>query len=117
LLDFLFELAVDVGVLVFRGQGILKLRAYYVSLFGSDIGKDMEEVGRGGEDEGRGLGAVDVEAGGGVITSWTGVIPGVVGTIQVVLDDLIGSGNIDLVSVVDLGPIGNGKGRGDDEGW
>jgi hypothetical protein len=28
----------------------LKLRAYNISLFGGDIGKDVEEVGRGGDE-------------------------------------------------------------------
>jgi hypothetical protein len=39
-----------------------------------------------------------------------------VGTIKIVLDDLVGDGNIDLVGVVDLRPISNGEGRGDDKG-
>jgi hypothetical protein len=52
-----------------------------------------------------------------VITTWAGVVPGVVGTIEVVLDDLVGSGDVDLVGVVDLRPVSNRKGGGDDEGW
>ena len=51
-----------------------------------------------------------------MITTRAGVIPGVVGTIEVVLDDLAGGGDVDLVGVVDLRPIGNRKGRGDDKG-
>jgi hypothetical protein len=107
---------VDVGILVFRGWGILKLGAYNVSLFGSNIGKDVEEVGWGGNDGGRGQGAIGIKACGGAITIWAGVIPSVVRTIEVVLDDLVGSGNVDLISVVDLGPIGNREGGGDDKG-
>jgi hypothetical protein len=48
--DNFLELLVDVLVLVFGGRGVLELRAYYVSLFGGDVGKDVEEVGRGGDD-------------------------------------------------------------------
>jgi hypothetical protein len=51
-----------------------------------------------------------------MITIWAGVIPGVVGTIEVVLDDLVGGSDVDLVSVVNLGPIGNREGGGDDKG-
>jgi hypothetical protein len=108
---------VDVLVLVFGGWGVLKLRAYNVSLFGSNVGEDVEEVGRGGDDGGRGAGAISVGARGRVITSWTWVIPGIVGTIEVVLDNLVGGGDVNLVGVVDLGPISNRKGRGDDKGW
>jgi hypothetical protein len=52
-----------------------------------------------------------------VVATWARIIPGVVGAIEVVLDNLVGSGNVDLVSVVDLRPIGNRKGGGDDKGW
>jgi hypothetical protein len=45
LLDDFFKLVVDVGILVFRDWGVLKLRAYNVSLLGSYIGKNMEEIG------------------------------------------------------------------------
>jgi hypothetical protein len=114
--DFL-ELEVDVRVLVFGGWGVLKLGAYNVSLFGGDIGKDMEEVRRGGDDGGWGVGAVCIEARSGAVTPWTRVIPGVVRTVQVFLDDLVGGGNVDLVSVVDLGPVSNGKDGGDNKGW
>jgi hypothetical protein len=44
MLNDFFKLKVDVGVLMFRGWGVLKLGAYYVSLLGGNIGKDMEEV-------------------------------------------------------------------------
>jgi hypothetical protein len=117
LLDNFFELEVDVGVLMFGGQGILKLRAYYVSLLGGDVGEDVEEIGQGGDDGGRGARAVLVAVRGEVVTTWAGVIPGIVGAIQVVLDDLIGGGDVDLINVVDLRPVGNGKGGGDNEGW
>jgi hypothetical protein len=72
---------VDVRILVLEGRGVLKLGAYDVSLLGGDISKDVEEVGWGGDDGGRGSGAVDVEACSGAFTTWAGVIPGVVGTI------------------------------------
>jgi hypothetical protein len=116
LFDDFLGLEVDVRILVFGGWGVLKLEAYDVSLFSSDVGKDVEKVGQGGDDGGWGVGAVCVEARGGAVTTWAGVIPGVVGTIQVFLDDLVGSGDIDLVGVVDLRPVGNGKGRGDNKG-
>jgi hypothetical protein len=53
LLDDFFELQVDIGILVLRGQGILKLGAYNVSLLGSDVGEDVEKVGQG-DDRGWG---------------------------------------------------------------
>jgi hypothetical protein len=112
-----FELEMDVCILVFEGQGILKLEAYYISLLGGDVCEDMEKVGWGGDDGGWGQGAVGIEVWGRVITSWAGVIPGVVRTIEVVLDDLVGSSDVDLVSVVDLRPISNREGGGGDEGW
>jgi hypothetical protein len=37
-------------------------------------------------------------------------------TIEVVLDDLVGSSNIDLVDIINLRPRGNGEDGGDDEG-
>jgi hypothetical protein len=102
-LDYFFELEVDIGILVLGSWGVLKLRAYDVSLLGSDVSKDMEKVGWGG-DGGWGWqwGAVGVGAWGGAITSWAGVVLGVVRTIKIVLNDLVGSSNIDLVGVVDL---------------
>jgi hypothetical protein len=95
----------------------LKLGAYDVSLLGSDVSEDVKEVGWGGDDGGRGAGAVGVGVCGRVITTWAGVVLGVVGAIQVFLDDLVGGGNIDLVDVVNLGPVGNREGRGDNKGW
>jgi hypothetical protein len=111
-----FKLEVDVGILVLRGWGILKLRAYYVSLLGGNIGKDVEEVGWGG-GKGQGWGAIGVEMWGRAITTRAGVVSGVVGTIKVVLDDLVGGGNVNLVDVVNLRPVSNRKGRGDNKGW
>jgi hypothetical protein len=116
-LDDLFKLMVDVGVLMFWGWGVLKLRAYYVSLLGGDVGKDVEEVGQSGDDGGWGWGAVGIDACSRVITTWAGVIPGVMGTIEIVLDDLVGSDDVDLVDIVNLRPVSNGEGGGDDKGW
>ena len=81
----------------------------------------MEEVGRGvdaiGSDEwGGGGNAISFASGAGAIEgAW--VIPGVVGTVEKVLNNLVGGGDVELVSVVKLGPRGGGKGgRGDDGG-
>jgi hypothetical protein len=93
------------------------LGAYNVSLLGSDIGEDVKEVRWGSNDGGWGRGTIGIEAHGGTITTRARVVPGVVGTIEVVLDYLVGGGNINLVSVVDLRPVSNRKGGGDDEGW
>jgi hypothetical protein len=114
-LNNFLKLKVDIGVLVFRGQGVLKLRAYYISLLSSDVSEDVKKVGQGC-DGGWGWGAIGIEAHGGVITTWAQVVPGVVGTIKIVLDDLVGSGDVNLVSVVDLRPVSNRKGGGDDKG-
>jgi hypothetical protein len=43
---------VDVGILVFGGWRVLKLWAYYVSLFGGNVSKDVKEVGQGDSDRG-----------------------------------------------------------------
>jgi hypothetical protein len=48
MLDNFFELDIYVDILVFGGQGVLKLRAYNVSLLCSDVGKNVEEVRQGG---------------------------------------------------------------------
>jgi hypothetical protein len=114
--DNFFKLMVDVCILMLGGRGVLELRAYNISLFRGNVGKDMEEVGWGDGDGGWGLGAVGVEVCGRVTTTGAEVILGVVGTIKVVLDDLVGGGDVNLVSVVDLGPIGNREGGGDDKG-
>jgi hypothetical protein len=115
-LNNFFKLKMDIGILLLGGWGVLKLRAYNVSLLGSSVGKNMEKVGWGCNNRGWGQGAIGVEMQGGAITTRTGVIPSVVRTIEVVLNDLVGGSNIDLVSVVDLGPIGNAEGGGDDKG-
>ena len=80
----------------------------------------MEEVGRGVDaidgDKGRGGGnAVTFASGAGAIER-AGVVPGVVGTVEEVLDDLVGGGDVELVSVVKLRPRGGGKGGGGDDG-
>jgi hypothetical protein len=79
--DNFFELEMDVGVLVFGGRGILKLRAFNVSLLGGNVGEDVEEVWWGGDNGGWGAGTVVVVACGEAITSWAGIVPGVVGTV------------------------------------
>ena len=38
------------------------------------------------------------------------VVPGVVGTIDIILDHLLGGDDVDLVDVVDGGPRGDGEG-------
>jgi hypothetical protein len=83
------------------GQRILKLGAYDISLFGGDVGEDVEKVGRGSDDGGWGTGAIGIVAWGETITSWAGVVLGIVGTIQVLLDDLVGGGDVNLIGVVD----------------
>ena len=37
-----------------------------------------------------------------------GVVPDIVGTVEEVLDDLLGGDDIDLIYVIDGGPRGNG---------
>ena len=80
----------------------------------------MEEVGGGVDaidsDERRGGGnAVTFASGAGAIKR-AGVVPGVVRTVEKVLDDLVGGGDVELVSVIKLGPGGGGKGGGGDDG-
>jgi hypothetical protein len=101
MLDNFFKLKVNVGILVLKGQGILKLGAYNVSLLGGDIGKNMEEVGQG-SNGGQGQGAIGVETWGNMITTQAGVVSGVVRTIEVVLNDLVGGSDVNLVGVVYL---------------
>ena len=72
----------------------------------SDVGEDVEEVGRGVDavdsDERQGRGnAVTFASGAGAIKGG-GIVPGVVGTIEEVLDDLVGGGNVELISVIKL---------------
>ena len=80
----------------------------------------MEEVGRGVDaidsDERRdGGNAVSFVSGAGAIER-AGVVPGVVRTVEKVLDDLVGGGDVELVNVVKLGPRGGGEGGGGDDG-
>ena len=87
-------------------------------MFG-ELGKDVEEVGRGdgwiGKDERRGGDRNWREQdGGGRAAAGRGVggrvIPGVVGAIEELLNNLVGGGDIDLIDIVDGGPRGNGEG-------
>ena len=76
----------------------------------------MEEVGRGVDvidsDKGRGRGnAITFTSGMGAIER-TGVILGVVGTVEEVLDDLVGGSDVKLINIVKLGPGSGEKGRG-----
>ena len=78
----------------------------------------MEEVGQGvntiNSDKGRGGGnAVTFTNGAGAIEG-AGVIPGVMRTVEEVLNDLVGGGDVQLVDIVNLGPGDGGKGRGGD---
>ena len=84
-----------------------------------ELGKNVEEVGWGdgwvGKDEGRGGdGNWRERDGGGRAAARRGVggwvIPGVVGTVEEILNDLLGGDDVDLVDVVDGGPRGNGEG-------
>jgi hypothetical protein len=77
------------------------LGAYNVSLLGGKVGEDVEEVGQGC-NEGWGQGAIGIKMQGKAITTRAGVVPYVVGTIEIVLDNLVGSSNVDLVGVVNL---------------
>jgi hypothetical protein len=107
-LDDFFKLDMCIHVLILGGSGILELGAYYISLLGSDISKDVKEVGQddsrvgkdGSGDEGQG--AVCVEMRDRMITVQAGVIPGVVGTIKEVLNNLVGGSDVLLVDVVNL---------------
>ena len=81
----------------------------------------MEKVGQGvdviNRDEGRGGGNAVMFTGRAGAVKRAGVVPGVVRTIEEVLDDLIGGGDVELINVIKLGPRGGGKGgRGDDSG-
>ena len=42
------------------------------------------------------------------------VVPGVVRTVEEVLDDLVGSSNVQLIDIVNLGPRDSGEGGGGD---
>ena len=67
----------------------------------------MEEVGRGvdaidSDEWGGGGNAVTFTSGAGAIEG-AGVVPGIVGTVEEVLDDLVGGGDVELISVIKLG--------------
>ena len=66
------------------------------------------------EGRGRGNAVMFISGTGAIEGAW--VIPGVVGTVEEVLDDLVGSGNVELISVIKLGPGGGGEGRRGDDG-
>ena len=85
----------------------------------SELGEDVEEVrwgdGRVGKDEGRGGDGNWREwDGGGRAATRRGVggwvVPGVVGAVEEILNDLLGGDDVDLVDVVDGGPRGDGEG-------
>ena len=78
----------------------------------------MKEVGGGvdtidGDDRGDGGNAVMFASRAGAVKR-AGVVLGVVRTVEEVLDDLVGSSNVKLISVIKLGPRGGGKGGGGD---
>ena len=85
---------------------------------GGDVGEDVEEVGRGVDtidsDERRGGGNAVTFLSGARAIEGAWVIPSVVGTVEKVLDDLVGGGDVQLVDVVNLGPGDGGKGGGGD---
>ena len=87
---------------------------------GSYVSEDVEEVGQGVDaidsNERRGGGnAVMFAIRAGTIKG-AGIVPGVVGTVKKVLDDLVGGGDVELIDVIKLGPRGGGKGGGGDDG-
>ena len=87
-----------------------------------ELSKNVEEVRRGdqwvGKDEGRGSdrnwrewdgggrAAAGMDIGRGI---GGGIVPGVVGTIKELLNNLVGGGDVDLIDVVDGGPRGDGE--------
>ena len=62
-------------------------------------------LGCGGDGQGRAAAGMDVgrSVGGGVV-------PGIVGAVEEVLDDLVGGDDVDLIYVVNGGPRGDGEG-------
>ena len=87
---------------------------------GGDVSEDVKEVRRGvdaidGDVWGGGGNAVTFASGAGAIER-AGVVPGVVRTVEKVLDDLVGGGDVELVNVVKLGPGSGGEGGGGDDG-
>ena len=67
---------------------------------------DSDERGGGGN-------AVTFTSGAGAIKG-AGVVAGVVRTVEEVLDDLVGGGDIELINIIKLRPRGSGKGGGGD---
>ena len=83
-----------------------------------DVSKDVKEVGGGvdaidGDDGRDGGNAVTFTGRAGAIEG-AGVIPGIARTVEEVLYYLVGSGDVQLVDVVNLGPGDGGKGGGGD---
>ena len=78
----------------------------------------MEEVGRGVDaidsDDWRNGGNAVTFLGGARAIEGAWVIPSVVGTVEKVLDHLVGGGDVQLVDVVNLGPGDSGEGGGGD---
>ena len=80
----------------------------------------MKEVGGGvdaidSDERGDGGNAVTFTSGVGAIEgAW--VIPGVMGAVEEVLNDLVGGGDVELISVIKLGPRGGRKGGGGNDG-
>ena len=73
---------------------------------GSNVGENVKEVRRGvnaiDDDDGRdGGSAVMFTSRAGAIKR-TGVVPGIVRTIEKVLDDLVGGGNVELINIIKL---------------
>ena len=68
----------------------------------------------GDERRGRGNAVTFVSRAGAIERA--GVVPGIVRTIEKVLYDLVGGGDVELIGVVKLGPRGSGKGGGGDDG-
>ena len=66
----------------------------------------MEEIGRGVDaidsDERRGRGNTVAFASRAGAVKRAGVIPGVVGTVEEVLDDLVGGSDVELINVIKL---------------
>ena len=138
-LDNLLKLLVDVGILWFR-VGVLELRTREVVLLGSDVSENLKEVGRGGNEDRRGgsdrdnrwrvdnkRGKEGEQANRGVwedrdgeaasgVAIWAWIVPGIVGTIEEVLNDLVGGSDVYLVDVINLRPRGDRKGRGGNSG-
>ena len=78
----------------------------------------MEEIGRGVDtidsDDGRDGGNTIMFTSGAGAVEGAWVIPSVVGTVEKVLDYLVGSGDVQLVHVVNLRPRDSGEGGGGD---